>query len=139
MKSIWIERKSRMSKRLKGWRRIRKGENLRPGQWMGNSYGPLMAHFLRWQSDKRDVAVIEFWDPAFNHGIIALEGASPPRRVSGAQRTMTAAISVELLRVVARHPQAARRPLPSVGGIHMENESIQTNGALAEAPVQITI
>src|SRR5207245_5882642 len=105
MKSIWIERKSRMSKRLKGWRRIRKGENLRPGQWMGNSYGPLMAHFLRWQSDKRDVAVIEFWDPAFNHGIIALEGASPPRRLSGAQRTMTVAISVELLRVIARHPQ----------------------------------
>ena len=86
-----------MSKRLKGWRRIRKGENLRPGQSMGNSYGPLMAHFLHWESDKRDAAVIEFWGPTVNHGIIALEG----RRVRRAQRTMTVSISVELLRVVA--------------------------------------
>jgi hypothetical protein len=58
MKSIWIERKNRMSKRLKGWRRIRKGENLRPGQAVTNKYGTLAAQFLEWNPDYPNVAAL---------------------------------------------------------------------------------
>jgi hypothetical protein len=86
---------------LKGWRKIRKGENLRPGQSIGNSYGALIAHFVRWDSDIRDVAVIELWGPSISHAIIVVPGESPPRRAEGAYRTITVGFRVDSLRVVA--------------------------------------
>ena len=103
MKSIWIERKSRMSKRLKGWRRIRKGENLRPGQAVTNKYGTLAALFLEWSPDYPNLAVLIALSYIAKNGSPRIRiNRYPPRgRPRGGERTSIYATRRSNLRVVA--------------------------------------
>jgi hypothetical protein len=105
MKSIWIKRKRGMSKRLKGWRKIRKRENLRPGRWVTNSSGVMMAHFLRWHPDNRMVAIIEIWGCTTREGrdysSISID-PRPRRPTPGiSTRVVTLPFDIRFLRVVA--------------------------------------
>jgi|SRR6266436_8667643 len=103
MKSIWIERKRRMSKRLKGWRRIRKGENLRPGKWITNSSGVMLAHFLRWHPDNRMVAIIGGCTTREGRDYSTIVGDPRPRPPTPgiSSRVVTMPFDIRLLRVVA--------------------------------------
>jgi hypothetical protein len=79
-------RKNRMSKRIKGWRRIREHENLRPGQWLTNSRVTYLAHFVRWHPDDGTIAIIDIWGSAekldCDHSTSEDRDPTPPRPVS---------------------------------------------------------
>ena len=92
-----------MSKRLKGWRRIRKGENLRPGQAVTNKYGTLAAQFLEWNPDYPNVAVLIPLSYIAKNGSPRIRiNRYPPRRPPrGGERTSIYAMVRSNLRVVA--------------------------------------
>jgi hypothetical protein len=97
----WREKKRRISKRLKKWRRIRKHENLRPGQSITGSSGGSMAHFVRWHPDNGMLAIIDIWGSATeryrDYSIFKHRNPTPTRRGS---RVLTIARDYRALRVV---------------------------------------
>jgi hypothetical protein len=91
-----------MSKRLKGWRRIRKSENLRPGQWITNLSGVMMAHFVRRHPDNGMLAIIDIWGCTTKEGrdfSIAENPHPRPPRPGRSSRVVTMPFDIRLLRV----------------------------------------
>jgi hypothetical protein len=99
----WRERKRRISKRLKKWRRIVKHENLRPGQSITSSSGGSMAHFVRWHPDNGMLAIIDIWGSATeryrDYSIFKHRNPTPTRPGRGS-RVLTIALDYRNLRVV---------------------------------------
>jgi hypothetical protein len=96
-----------MPKRLKGWRRIRKGEDLRPGQAVVTPSGLVLAHFVGWHPTDRRKAVIDAWgiprdylENSETHSITTYRNPTPGK-IRRSVRVYTTAIDIRHLRVVA--------------------------------------
>jgi hypothetical protein len=96
-------RKNRMTKRIKGWRRIRKHENLRPGKWLTNSRVTYLAHFVHWDPNDGTKAIVDIWGSAekldSDHSTIEDQDPGPPEPVSS-YGLLTLSIDYRDLRVV---------------------------------------